>query len=182
MVIDPREFLQYRFIEKPKPSLLQLIGEAGSGCHRLAFDFLKPVQRVAWLSPHWDLYAPLLWKMASDQHIDLVGVECSDRRRLRNLLKEILNSGVFDGLVLDRFSLNAGEGFFLQKLLFPFAKSMRSLVIDSKPHSFCLQRARLSLSHRKFRIVWGRGGDPTPIYKDFPYLTEIQSEGSECSS
>lgn len=158
------------------------MGEAGSGCHRLAFDFLKPVHRVAWISPRWDLYAPLLWKIAADQSIELVGIECMERKRLRSLLKEIIHSGVFDGLVLDRFSLNAGEGFFLQKLLFPFAKSIRTLVIDAKPHSFCLQRARVSLSHQKFRIVWGRGGDPTPFYKDFPYLHEIQREGFECSS
>lgn len=168
-------FFQSR--QKPKAQLLQLIGGVGSGCRRLAFDFLKPASHVLWISPQWKLYAPLLWKIARDHQIELIGLECPERKRLRPLLKEVIESQVFDGLVLDQFQLKESEGYFLQHLLAPFrnkaGNNIRSLIIDERPHSFCLERVHVSLSHQNFRYHWSKGGDPNPRQRPFDYFQEL---------
>jgi len=163
-----------------KPFLIQLIGEPGSGCRRLAFEFLKPLRRAAWMSPQWTLYAPLLWSIAQKNSIELLGLECQDRRRLRFLWKELIRCKVFDALILENFRLTAGEGFFLQKLVTSLKSPIKVLVIDEKPHSFCSQRVHLSLSHQSFRYVWSKGGDPTPRSVPFEFLKEIQSKELPC--
>lgn len=179
MVFEIPPFLQGQKLSKA-PFFLQLIGVKGAGCRRMAFEFLKPLRRAAWMSPQWTLYAPLLWSIAHSQHIKLLGIECQDRRRLRFLLKELVRSQVFDALILDDFHLSAGEGFFLQKLILPFRASLKVLVIDERPHTFCAQRVHMSLSHQSFRYFWSKGGDPTPKLIPFQYLKEIQSAGAPC--
>lgn len=166
---------------KPKAPLIQLVGPVGSGAYRLAFDFLKPAHHILWLSPEWKIYAPLLWQIARTQNTELVGLECSDRKKLRRLLKEVVQSQAFEGIVLDHFKLNSAEGFFLQHLLTPFATSIKILILDTFPQAFCSERVHISLSHTSIRYAWSKGGDPTPRYIPFKYLQEIESR-PECMS
>ena len=157
---------------KTAPPLLQLIGKPGSGCRRLAFDFLTGGSRVAWISLKWNLHAPLLWKIAADHNIRLLGVECSQRKRLRTLWKELYESQAFDGWILDGLQLKAGEGAFLQKLI-ASNKSLKIIVIDSFPHSFCAKRAHIDPSHLSYRVTWSKGGSPTPKFYPSPFLHRL---------
>ena len=152
--------------------LMQIVGDLGSGSRRMAFHFLSPAKQMVWMSPQWDLYAPTLWKLASDYHVqELIGLECGDRKKWRSILRELLQSNALDALILDRLRLLPAEGFFLQKLC--RSSSTRVLVIDSQPHAFCTKRLHISLSHRSFRFFWSKGGSPTPRELPFTFFQEI---------
>ena len=152
--------------------LIQIVGGVGSGCRRIAFHFVSPAKQVIWMSPRWDLYAPTLWQLAEDYHInELIGLECSKRSQWRDIFREILQSKAVDAIVLDRLNLRSAEGFFLQKL--SRSSTTKVLVIDSQPHSFCTKRLHLSLSHQSFRFFWSKGGPPTPSHLPFTFFQEI---------
>lgn len=158
-------------LNPPRPSksyLLQLVGAEGSGTRRLALHFVQPAKTVLWMSPRWNLYAPLLWKLAAERGIRLLGVECGDRNRWRMLWREVLDSQVFDGWVLDHLQLNSGEASFLQKMT--RAHPLRILSLESKPMMYFQNRAHLHLSHHSYRLQWMKGGPLTPQYFAAPYL------------
>ncbi len=155
-----------------EPSLLervefiQLIGKPGCGSRRLALSLAQPAQNIVWISAHWNLYAPLLWKMAKDMRVQLLGIECPKRKKLRKLCQEILEAQVFDAWILDGFHLNEAEGKFLLNLtrLFP----LRILVLDTQPRTFCSKRAHLHLSHDSYRLIWSKGAPSQPQFFSTP--------------
>lgn len=159
---------------------IQLVGDSGSGSRRLAFHFLspalktKPTPLVAWLSPAWNLYAPLLWKLARDFKFHLVGLECGDRKKWRTLWRELKEAEAFDAWILDGFQLKQAEGFFLQKLLANPSRSHSHspavLVLDREPHTFCRERIHIDLSHKNYRWAWSKGGSQTPQYLPSPAM------------
>jgi len=170
MVLEKPPFCKAPFHDPP--ALLQLIGKPGSGCRRLAFHFLKPATTVAWVSLKWNLHGPLLWKIAEENKVRLLGVECSQKKRLRVLWKELYDSQTFDGWVLDGLQLKAGEGAFLQKLI-RSSKSLKVLILDSFAHSFCPKRIHISPSHLSYRVTWSKGGPPTPEFYPSPFLSRL---------
>src|SRR5690606_30249201 len=110
------EELKQKLPQRPHSTLKQLVASEGAGARFLALQFM-PAQKVIWISPKWNLYAPLLWKMAEEKQTYLVGLECAQRNRLRHLFKELAESGGFDGWILDGFNLKVAEGLFLEKLV-----------------------------------------------------------------
>lgn len=138
-----------------RADLTQLIAKPGDGARRLALSLISPAKKVIWISQHWNLYAPLLWKIAEENKVQLLGVELTDKKRLRFLWRTLLESRVFDGWILDGLRLHTSEGLFLQKLtrLHP----LKVLVIDERPHLFCHRRAHLTLSHHQYRLLWTKG-------------------------
>jgi len=157
---------------QPTNPMTQIVGDIGSGCRRLTFHFISPARQVAWITPQWDLYAPSLWKLASEYHIqELIGLECSDRKQWRTLFSNLIQSQALDAVVIDRFKLRAAEGFFLQKIA--RANKTKILIIDSHPHSFCSRRLHLNLSHQSFRFFWSKGGSPTPRHLPFTFFQDM---------
>lgn len=161
------------FREKPhslksKAYLLQLIGTQGSGTRRLALQFAKPARSVIWISRQWNLYAPVLWKLAEEQGIQLLGLECGDRKRWRILWRELLEAQVFDGWILDHLQLTPGESAFLEKLTRRY--SIRILALEDRPRSLFPHRAHICLSHHSYRVQWMKGGPMTPQYFNSPFL------------
>lgn len=171
MVIDKIIFKQVKITQSPL--FVQLIGEPGSGCHRLALDFIKPAKKAAWISLKWSLYAPTLWNLAKDRHIDLLGIECTEKKNFRNLCKTLLDSQIFDGWIFDHLKLTAAEGAFLQKLLRSFQTPQKILIIDDRPHHFCRERIHIHLSHHKYRLRWSKGGPSSPKFKAASILTDL---------
>jgi len=166
-----QNFQERSGLKTSRVKFIQLIGDLGSGCRRLAFSFLPAAKTVVWISLRWNLYAPVLWKLAEDQKIQLLGIELQEKKRFRRLCKELRDSQVFDAWILDGLKLSEGEGFFLHQLLRPL--SLKVLVLDSKPHSFCHERAHIHLSHQHYRIFWSKGGSPTPSYVPAVFPSEV---------
>ena len=54
-------------LKQVKTRFIQLIGSPGTGCRRLALSFIQPAKAAVWISSRWNLYAPLLWKIAADR-------------------------------------------------------------------------------------------------------------------
>src|SRR5689334_12990863 len=119
------------------PRFTQLIGGLGTGCRRLALDFLPSLKSAVWISHKWNLYAPLLWKMASERGLHLLGVECPQKKFFRPLCKTLLESQIFDAWILDSLQLTQAEGMFLHKFLRPLPRPSKILVLDGLPQSFC---------------------------------------------
>lgn len=156
-----------------KSYLLQLIGLPGSGARRLALKFAKPegappLYSVIWISPQWNLYAPLLWKLADELGIKLLGLECPDRNRWRMLWRELIEAQVFDAWILDNLQMTSGEAAFLQKLTRRF--SVRIIALDDRPRAVFSHRAHICLSHHSYRVQWMKGGSPTPQFFNSPFL------------
>lgn len=159
-----------------KAHLLHLIGAPGSGLRRLALQFAHPARSIIWISEKWNLYAPLLWKLAEERGIKLLGLECPERKRWRMLWRELLEAQVFDGWILDNLRLTPGESSFLQKLTRRF--SIRILALDERPRALFQNRAHIYLSHHSYRVQWMKGAPPTPQYFASPFL-EIFAHSSQ---
>ncbi|MDB5037589.1 MAG: hypothetical protein JWQ35_1117 [Bacteriovoracaceae bacterium] len=168
MVSEKPAFMQ----QKPHTTkFIQLIGPLGTGCRRLALDFIQPSQAAAWITMNWNLYAPVLWKMAEDHGTHLLGIEYSEKKEFRALCKTLLESQIFDAWILDGLKLTQAEGMFLHKLLRLLPRPQRVLILDAYPHSFCQERIHIHLSHQKYRLTWSKGGPSTPQYKSSPLLS-----------
>jgi hypothetical protein len=162
MVFDMAAFKQEKTLKRPY--FIQLIGPWGAGCRRLALDFIQPAKKAVWISLKWNLYAPLLWKLAEERQTRLLGIECPEKKDLRALCKTLAESQTFDAWILDGLRLTQAEGMFLQKLLRPFQHPLRILVLDSFPHSFCHERIHFHLSHKNYRLTWSKGKRATPRF------------------
>jgi hypothetical protein len=147
---------------------IQLIGAPGSGCRRMALEFAQPAKTAVWIAREWNLYAPLLWKLAENFKTRLLAVECPEKKQFRSLCKTLLESQVFDSWILDGLKLSQAEGMFLQKLLQPFLHPKRIVILDSAPHSFCHERIHFHLSHHQYRLTQTKGGAPTPRFVESP--------------
>jgi hypothetical protein len=170
---------------KSRADLLQLVAPAGSGAKRLALSFISPAKKVIWISSDWNLYAPLLWKMAEEKKIHLLGLDLSasgdalkPKKRLRFLWKLLLESRVFDGWILDSLRLTTAEGLFLQKLT--RHHPVKILIVDEKPHLFCTRRAHLNLSHHHYRVLWSKGEKKLPEFFPSPLLQLFQGSDHVC--
>ncbi len=155
------ELIKSASIKTQKSHLLQLMGQPGTGCRRLALRFAQPARRVAWISPKWNLHAPLLWKIGEELGIQLLGIE-SAKSRFRTLCQELLQSEALDAWIFDQFHLTQAEGFFLQHLTRNVP--LKILILDHFPHTFCRERIHIELSHHHYRLTWSKGGSPTPQY------------------
>jgi|GEM_PF-5311794 len=163
---------QYRKTKKRKSYFVQLIGEEGSGSRRVSLSFLKSFQKVIWISSFWKIYAPLLWKEAEQKNIFLFGLECAERRRWRELWRELHETQAFDVWVLDYLRLRPGELFFLNQLL--LSSPTQLLFLDSYPYSFCQERVHLSLSHFHYKLQWTKGNQLSVKRIAAEYLSKIK--------
>jgi hypothetical protein len=158
---------------KARAEILQIVAKTGAGARRIALPFLSrafksETKKIIWISQHWNLYAPLLWKIAEENKIQLLGVDLNDKKRLRFLWRCLLEGKVFDGWVLDNLHLSTAEGLFLQKLT--RLQPLKILVLDEKPHLFCTKRAHLHLSHHHYRLSWTKGENKPPEFFSSPLL------------
>lgn len=167
-------FAHHSFRPPAKSDFIQLIGQEGSGCRRLAFHFIKPQQKAIWVSKQWRLYSPLLWQIASEKQICLLGLECGQKKKYRQLWRELYESRAFDVWILEGLQLKEADGFFLKQLL--SALPIQVLIIDSIPHSFCEKRAHITFSHHLYRIDWSKGGSLQAEYLPATYLSEIKED------
>ncbi|MBN8555900.1 MAG: hypothetical protein J0L93_10685 [Deltaproteobacteria bacterium] len=163
-----------------RADLTQLIAKPGDGARRLALSMMAPAKKVIWISQSWNLYAPLLWKIAEENKIQLLGLELTDKKRLRSLWRTLLEARVFDGWILDGLRLHTSEGLFLQKLtrLHP----LKVLVLDERPHLFCHRRAHLTLNHHHYRLLWTKGGSEEknlPRFSPSPLLQIFKEKSSD---
>lgn len=158
--------------KKTPTSFLQLIGQEGSGCRRLALDFVKPQQKGLWVSPEWRLNAPLLWQIAQKKRISLVGLDCPQEALYRKLWRELYECQIFDFWILDSLRLKEAHGCFLKKLL--AHQRIQVIVIENYSLSFCQRKAVVQLSNDFYKISWIKPASLATQYHPATYFQEVK--------
>lgn len=163
-------------LKKRSSLFTQLIGEEGSGSRRACLQLAKRNQKMIWISAEWRIYAPLLWKLAENKNIQLLGLECSSVKKRRQLWKELFESRVFNSWVLDQLNLKEAEVAFLHQLL---AKtSTQVYLLDQKPHNLCQERIHVNISHLHYKLQWSKGNQHRTQYFPLEYFSFVR--GLEC--
>ncbi|PIR21719.1 MAG: hypothetical protein COV44_11655 [Deltaproteobacteria bacterium CG11_big_fil_rev_8_21_14_0_20_45_16] len=179
MVIEEEAFVQLqkfqiKNIRKNPSRFIQLIGKDGSGCRRVLFSLLPSASKnLVWLSPQWNIDAPLLWQLAHDRGLQLLGVECPERQRYRILWRELYASQSFDVWILDNLKLKEAEVCFLQQLL--RHSKICLIFIEAYPLSSCQERIHVQLSHHRYKVWWSKGGLLKPQYFSADYLELVRT-------
>ncbi len=140
----------------------------------MSLELMRPGQKLVWLSAEWRLYAPLLWKLASQKQIQVLGVECPDRKQWRKLWRELYEAKAFDVWVLDHLHLRNAEGFYLRQLLQNLG--VQVFVLEDRAHAFCEKRLLVQLQHHEHRVQWLKGAAPKSFHYPAPYLKNIKED------
>ncbi len=152
----------------------QVLGAEGSGTRRSVLELIPAGQKVIWLASEWRIYAPLLWTLAQKKKLQLLGVECADRKRWRNLWRELFEAKAFDVWVIDHLHLKNAEGFFLKQLLQNLG--VQVFVLEDRVHAFCENRVRISLQHHEHSLNWQKGANPHQVSIPAQYLQAIREQ------
>jgi len=136
-------------------SFTQVLGAEGSGTRRSVLELIPPGKKVVWLASEWRIYAPLLWTLAQKKQLQLLGIECAERKRWRNLWRELYEAKAFEVWVIDHLHLKNAEGFFLKQLLQNL--NVQVFVLEDRVHAFCEKRVRIQLQHHEHSLNWQKG-------------------------
>lgn len=153
---------------------IQLIGQEGSGTRRYCFNWMKAHSRCIWISRQWKMYAPLLWKIAQEHQIELLGLEQSNPKRDRILWNELYQSQAFDYWVFDYLNMQNKDLQFLSQLL--RRASEKLIILEPKALSLCQERVHFQLQHHQYLMRWSKGGAHQHQYFDSPYLQVMRED------